>query len=136
MASNYRNPLLDMVDLFWWKNGIPSDFWVANRQIIKEFIDQHQLHPVPAEHLIHSTDVPINVAIEEGIRERLRPRPFPGGMRIPHLHYAGEFYELTPEQWAEFSQKAVGGFRAKLEKANAVTFDKMLELSDAIDSLH
>ena len=42
------------------------------------------------------------------------------GIRIPHLHFRGDIYFLSEEQWKGFSGKVVKDFQAKLAKGRAL----------------
>jgi hypothetical protein len=119
----------------WWV-GIPRDFWVVNVDFIGQFIKKNGLNPVEAEHLGGSEFGALPMA--EGNRAATvawKPRPFPGGLRAPHLHFKGDLFQLSREQWADFSKTVMKGFSEKLSRAGTVTFDKVIEVSDAIDTI-
>jgi hypothetical protein len=126
MATNPRR-----VDAFWiperfpW--GRPAPFWIRFREIVGKTIREYKLEPVDPQY---------GRGLVLSVREEPLPEiHWPGGLRTPHLHFKGELYELTPEQWDEFSGQVMADFREKLTRAGTVTFDKLLELSDAIDSI-
>jgi hypothetical protein len=114
--------------------GIPEPLWIRFRDIIGQTIKEFGVEPVARDFLVGHA-----LTVEEEPRATERtirwPRPFPGGLRTAHLHFKGELYELTPEQWEKFSGHLVADFREKLARAGTVSFDKMFELSDAIDSI-
>ena len=58
-----------------------------------------------------------------------------GGMRGPHLHYAGEIYILNDKQWQDFSAQVLGKLKEKLNGAQKVTFNQLMEVSDAVEAL-
>lgn len=119
----------------WWV-GIPRDFWMVNVGFIGDFIKKNNLKPVEPEVLMG--DDPVPVGLPEPNRPAtavFRPRPFPGGMKAAHLHFRGDLYRVTSEQWADFSKNVVRTFTDKLKNAGAVSFDKVIELSDAIDTI-
>jgi hypothetical protein len=106
-------------------------------KMIGKLIQEMELEPVPLESLI--TEAPL--ASARGVEEkekaafRLFPRPFPGGIRIAHMHYRGDIYLLDEKQWADFSGRIIKDFQSKLSKVSAVSFEQAMELSDAVDSL-
>ena len=118
-------------------NGGRFDFWTTNIDFVAKFIDKHGIKAIGKDHLIMDDPVPIspikmeNIAIEI---KHLKPQPFPGGMRTPHLHFKNDIYLLNHEQWKEFSAKAVKNFKEKLAKVETVNFDKLMELSEAIET--
>lgn len=58
-----------------------------------------------------------------------------GGMKGPHLHYGGEIYILSDKQWQDFSAQVLGKLKEKLNSAQKVTFNQLMEVSDAVESL-
>mgnify|MGYP001817760636 CR=1 FL=1 len=108
--------------------------WMSHHRVIAKFIERHKLAPVPQEHLFR---MPLRVSEEarESAELTLKPYPFPGGIRIPHLHFKGELYLLEREQWKEFAGNTIKGFREKLERANDVNFEQLMEISEAVSTL-
>lgn len=114
------------------KNGGRWDFWVSQLAVVGRYVDAHakELTKVQVAH-----QSPIAVAAETGTRAAGRPiiwDPTRGGMRMPHLHYAGEIFILNEGQWAEFSKSAVSALTEKMGKAQKVTFESVMELSEAM----
>jgi hypothetical protein len=68
-------------------------------------------------------------------RGKLLPIDIRGGIRIAHLHFRNDVYLLDAVQWKAFSGKVLGEFSAKLSKASTVSFDQLLDLSDAVDTI-
>lgn len=58
-----------------------------------------------------------------------------GGRRDLHFHLAGDVYVLTQDQWNSFSKGVLKIFSEKLEGAKAISFDRMAELSEIVDSV-
>jgi hypothetical protein len=118
-------------------NGGRFDFWTTNVKFISQFIEKNRIKAIEKDNLIKDDPVPIspirieNIAIE---LKYLKPKPFPGGMRVPHLHFKDDIYLLNHEQWKDFSAMAVKNFQEKLAKVETVSFDKLMELSDAIET--
>lgn len=126
-----------------WFIGIPVDFWLTNAGIIKDVIKEYRLKPVAAESLHHEFMYGMNrfefdaeaepmMAREEKFK---LPFPFPGGIRVAHLHYKGDLFMLDEKQWGSFSQKIKEGLQEKLSNANTVNFEQVVILSEAIDAL-
>ena len=120
-----------------WQFGGPRDFWILNREFIGELVARFKLQPIDREYLVADDPIPIFDRVggpEAGEALRLRPRPFPGGLRIPHMHWRDEVYQLDQEQWKEFSSTIIAGFQERLRQAESVSFDQLMELG-AIGSL-
>ena len=63
------------------------------------------------------------------------PLPFPGGIKVPHLHYLGRIYFLETEQWQEFSQTAIKQVQEKLALARTVSFGDLMDLTEVVNEL-
>ena len=123
-----------------WIGGVPADFWVLHRDFVQTFVKKQKLAAVAPEHLVADESTPVFAPVEGGKGEALalkilKPRPFPGGLRIPHLHVGDKVYQLDQKQWRDFSSTVMTSFRQKLENAQTVSFVQVMELSDALDSL-
>ena len=58
-----------------------------------------------------------------------------GGLRVPHIHYKNEIYLLDKKQWQEFCKPLLKEFQEKLSKASSVSFQQLLEISEALEGL-
>jgi len=58
-----------------------------------------------------------------------------GGRKELHFHYAGDIYVLNQNQWNSFSKSLLSVFARKLDGANTISFDRMAELSEIVDSI-
>jgi hypothetical protein len=118
---------------FWWRWGKPADIWVRQVELIEQIIRTNQLKPVA------EAGLGLGVMAVEAGREMpaalLRPGDLRGGMRGPHVHFAGEVYLLNEAQWREFTRTVMKGYQSKLTAAKAVGFEQMLEISNAMESL-
>lgn len=125
-------------------NGRPAEFWLKNAVVVENFIKANNLKPIQPEFL--AAELMVASAAEELARVEpttttkkvaaiLKPKPFPGGIRIPHLHFREDFYLLNDKQWRELSTSIMKGFHEKLAAAGTVNFEQMIGLSDAIDTL-
>ena len=129
-----------MFELFprWWKFGRPADFWVTHVAVVEEAIDRYGLEPVPRENLMQLGGFePVDVEMGEIERfpVKLRPPDFPGGLKVPHLHFCGQLYLLDDKQWHDFSANVVERFQSKLSRAHMVSFEQMMELSDVVHGI-
>jgi hypothetical protein len=124
----------DVLAAFKFKIGIPSPIWLKNAEAIEKFITVNKLKAVPQESLVaHGRLLPVAEVKEKAAKvQKLDIR---GGIRFPHLHFKGSVYLLDEKQWADFSGKVLEGFRAKLAGAKTVSFEKAVELSEAIDTM-
>jgi len=118
-----------------WIYGIPAPIWLKNIEMISEFISKNKLKPIPIESL------PNIQAVQAENTEQVKAalifdrRPYPGGIRIAHLHFRGELYLVKEELWREFSGRIVKDFQAKLANAKGIGFEDAMELSEAVDKL-
>jgi hypothetical protein len=119
----------------WWF-GIPVPIWLNRMEMIKAFIKENDLKPADLETL------PITPFMNQAAGAELAERApkvrwpgFPGGIRIPHLHYRGDIFLLKEEVWQNFSTGLVKDLQGRLGKAKSVSFEQAMEISEAIDSL-
>jgi hypothetical protein len=123
-----------LIERRWWYGG-PRDIWIKHVDVVQKLITEQKLKPVDPTHYI--PDLPSNATslAEEGAAKAFRRIPFPGGIRLPHVHFKGDMYLLSGEQWKDFSGKLVKEFQSKLSKAHVLSFDSLMELSAAIDTV-
>ena len=79
-----------------------------------------------------------NEEVENLIAKRKRfpwPFPFPGGLKVPHLHFKDEIYYLEHEQWKRFSSMVMVDFRKKLDQAGVVSYDQFMDITETIGSI-
>jgi hypothetical protein len=124
----------------WWLRGIPADLWLQHGRIVEGFIKEQKLKPVDPKFLVTKLEVlaaqPQAVATATATaKARLNPIDIRGGIRIAHLHFQNNVYLLDAAQWKAFSGKVLEQFSAKLSNASTVSFDQLLDLSDAVDSI-
>ena len=120
-----------MIDLrrLGMTNGIWADFWVTNEKQIGKFIDKNKLAAVAR------STAALSVLRTEKALDIDRIGPIDGGMKVPHFHYRGDVYLLKPEQWREFSGAVVEDLRKRLADAKQVSFDELLDLTNAAGSI-
>ena len=134
---------VNMEKLLIWRYGMPPyDFWLQNEALITKIIKAHKLAPIDQSYFMKDNTF---VAAEAGLQKKgakkkveakkLWPRPFPGRMRIPHVHLKEEIYLLKDRQWREFTKEIVSVFQERLAQANNVSFEQVMKLSEAIESL-
>lgn len=130
------NPLIE----YWLKHrfiyGIPAPIWLTHAQVIEDYINSQRLKPVAPE--LYEGLLVSGALSAATSREAvaLFPKiPFPGGIRIPHLHFRGQLYTLNSDQWKGFSEKVVKEFQAKLADAHKLTFEQVLDVSEAVSGI-
>jgi hypothetical protein len=124
----------------WWLRGLPADLWLQHSHIVERFIKEAKLTAVNPKFLVTKLEVlagpPQAVATATATaRGKLQSIDIRGGIRIAHLHFQNNIYLLDAAQWKAFSGKVLGEFSAKLSKASTVSFDQLLDLSDAVDTI-
>lgn len=120
-----------------WDIGKPRDFWTLHLEQLKGIIKEYGLTPAESIDLPHRQDVEAMemLAAAGNIERTIKPRPFPGGMLIPHFHYNGEVYLVPEKKWQAISMKIKDMFVEKLANANKLSFDQAMTLSETIDSI-
>ena len=115
----------------YWRYGGPRDFWISKRSIVEHLVESGSVERIDPEHFVFDDPVPIiarRARVEE-IEEFHWSLPYPGGLRIPHVHYRNEVFEMKPDQWAEFSGEVVREFADKLARAKTVGYGELMELA-------
>lgn len=114
----------------WEIFGGKKAFFIRYADIIKKTITELKLKAldpaivssISAEHAKASVS---NVAL-------LDPSIY-GGRRFAHLHYMGNIYRLDEKQWAGFIDKVKVDMVARLQKANSISLENVIEINDALD---
>src|SRR5512139_1410380 len=117
-----------------WIYGGPWDIWLNHGELIGKFIREERLTPVAPEHL-PAHPYALAEAPEALAKAGFRPRPFPGGIRGPHLHYQGGVFLLSQEQWKKFSGAMLERYREKLGRVGTVSFDQLMDVAAGIEHL-
>ncbi len=111
-------------------------FLAKSADIIKGAVSKYQLKPssltTPIETYL-SMSQPSQMA-EAGVA-KIRIHNIRGGLRIPHLHYEDKIYLLSDEQWKEFSGQVIAQVQEKLANAKTVSFEQLMEVSEAVNVL-
>ena len=129
----------DLYERLVSKYGGRFDYWIKYVEVVAQFVEKYKIPPVEREHLL--MDDPVPLISPKEMKEladipKIRPYPpFPGGLRIPHLHLRGDIYLLTDKQWKEFSGMAVKNLQEKLGTVGTVGFDQLMELSETMGGL-
>jgi hypothetical protein len=114
------------------KSGGRMEIWISQAVQVGRFVEAH---------LKDLTKVRVAVEARAGLEAPAGAQaaarvliwdPTRGGMKMPHLHYAGEIYILNEAQWAEFSKGAVSALAERMNKAQRVRFDDVMQLSEAV----
>ena len=126
--------LQDLRNRIIWIRGIPPiDFWIRRETMIGNFIKENKLEQINTAGYELEGFASAAQAAEEKAALPMRRPPFPGGMRIPHLHFQGEVYRMDQQQWTQFSGKVVADLNAKLKSASALSFDQIRDVAGEID---
>ena len=96
-----------ILDRKWWYGG-PRDIWIKNAELVAQFVRVQKLNPVNVE---------FQPAAEGTAKAILHPKPFPGGIRVPHLHWGEGLYLLDERQWSAFTARILKQYQAKLKQA-------------------
>lgn len=124
----------DVVKKHKYHIGVQPEFWLKNHDMIQKIIDEYKLKAVSAEMRSHMP-ASMRAAKIESELTAIRPQPIWGGIKIPHLHFNGDIFLLDEKQWKDFSSKIMKEFQGKLSRANAVSFEQLMKVSDAVDTL-
>jgi hypothetical protein len=119
-------------DVLILKYGGRWNFWLSHAATVERYMKAHAAELTKVQ-FAHQAPV---VATE--MRTTVAPviwDPTRGGMRMPHLHYAGEVFMLNEGQWAEFSKSAVSALAEKMAKAKTVTFESVMQISEAMGGM-
>ncbi len=102
-----------------WIYGGPRDIWIRNEKLAGELIAKYKLQPYAA-----------------AARNKAMYDPdIRGGIRMAHLHAKGNIYLVEEKAWNEFSGRVIRDFRAKLENAQSVNFEQLMDISDAMEGV-
>ena len=127
-------PDMEELHLKW---GGRRDFWVSHAALVERFVEAHGKELTKLQDPVQ----PRALAVEAGpltkvpAARTLMWDPTRGGMRMPHLHYAGEIYLLSDAQWAELSKSAVSALAEKMSNAGKVGFESVMQLADAVAAM-
>ncbi len=148
----------------WWKFGEPLEYFMREEAFIGKFIAKYKIEAVSRETLMNRVaqvaggiiidgrieQVAGGVIVEgmqainemadtrsakQNIPIKIGPRPWPGGIRGAHLHFKGDAYLLDEKQWGEFSQTILKNIQERLSGAKSVSFEQLMEASEATNSL-
>lgn len=130
--------------LLIWELGRPAELWLSYRGLISKLITQYKLKPLGSEAYPYlpmpgEPGMAALAAAPEAGKKALRwpwPIPFPGGIRIPHLHFDRDIYLVEPKQWREFSQSVVKDIQQRLTDTAEVNFEQTLQLGEAAAGLN
>ena len=121
-----------------WVFGQPLPFWVTHHEFIWEIIKTLGLRPCSPEVLVRDDPVPIFKAAGARTRSTAKvvdTRPFPGGIRGPHLHHHGNVYLLTQQQWKKFSDETMNKVKDHLDHAGTVGFEQLVTLAESAHAI-
>lgn len=132
--------LLKKYRVFKW--GKPADIWTRNVDIIEGMVKEGLATKINDQHLPsvgEAVETPVIREAEKSAKATvIKKIPFPGGLRFAHVHFKGDVYRVGEKGWKVFTERVIGDFTQKLQKAaetNTVSFDQMMEISDTLDVL-
>jgi hypothetical protein len=116
-------------DMLYLKCGGRWEFWVSQINVIEQFMK------TAGKELIQ-----INEAAHGAVRQEAKAAsgkailwdPTRGGMRMPHIHYAGEIYILNEKQWEDFSKLAMQSLTEKMGRMQKVPFEKVMQIAEGM----
>ncbi len=121
-------------------NGGRFDYWIINHGTIAQFIKEYNLKALGREHLFSGIDEEMLANVKKLDARILYPYPwpfppFPGGLKMPHLHYKNDIFVLKPKQWKDFSHKVMGEMQEKLANAGRVGFGELMDITESLGHL-
>lgn len=125
---------------WWWRFGLPSPIWIRNLEVIEKLVSKHQLKALETHQLpqlggeMQALEMSVEVKRTRGAQP-FPPRPFPGGLRIAHVHFEGRVYPLERAQWQEFSGQVIERVKRNLDASGAIGFAQLVELTDAVEGM-
>jgi hypothetical protein len=138
---------VDLSKILIWRLGRPADIWLSHSVLVNKLIKQFKLKPLAVESYPSMPAMDASMIEETAMMStrtkaatimppKLRwPRPFPGGLRIPHVHYGADVYLLNQTQWKDFSTSVLRDVSKRISSAKEISFEQVVELSEAVNTL-
>lgn len=122
----------DVLDILRGKYGGRRDFWYSHATFVGSFITENSIKPS----MPFGGPAMQQQSAMGGTEARLLwPWGFAGGIRIPHLHYNGEFYAVNEAQWGKFTKSVITSVTEKLQKTQRLGFDQLMDVADSVHTL-
>lgn len=113
-------------------NGGRYDYWVTNLETVHQWITDFDLKPVATRALLGHVQswqgaagqsaIQFASASSEATSQQLPwPGPICGGLKTAHLHYGGQVYTLTEEQWEQVSRGVIADVTKALQNVRSYT---------------
>ena len=133
-----------------WRRGRPAEIWARAEGYIKNFVKENEIKPLADIYQDPISAVAGGVIIDGMVGEFLNanvsalqtssrairwPFPFPGGLRGPHVHLAGDVYLLNGEQWNNFVKGVKADIISRLDKAEEIGFEDFIGITEAASFL-
>lgn len=116
----------------WEIYGGKKAFFIRYADLVKKVITEFKLKAVdPA--IVSSVNVEqykasaVNIGLVD-------PEIF-GGRRFAHIHHLGNIYRLDEKQWNAFVGRVKTDMIDRLQNANNIALENIIELSDAMDPI-
>jgi hypothetical protein len=103
-----RQTTIPVIQLRHFPGG-DGPVWEQFSDIVKQIIDEHNLLSMN-EISTSLKSRPEHKELYEMSLKWINPK---GGGNLPHLHYKGDVYPVTPTEWNEFSKAAIGKLQQK-----------------------
>jgi hypothetical protein len=116
-------------DMLALKNGGRWDFWVSQVNVIEQFMKSAGKELTQINVVEHNA---VKQESKAAAGKAILWDPTRGGMRMPHIHYAGEIYILNEKQWDEFSKLALHALADKMGRMQKVPFENVMQIAEAI----
>lgn len=138
---------LDLSKILIWRIGRPADIWLSHSALVESVIKKFKLKALAVESypsmpamdtgmLDETAMMATKAKAVSAVPAKLRwPRPFPGGLRIPHMHFGADVYLLNQEQWKDFSTAVLRDVSKRIASAKEVSFEQTVELAEAVNAL-
>jgi hypothetical protein len=128
MAQELQNRLAGIPLIRRWP-GLPPEILINYGPQIQEMVKANKLIPVSK-----------NEAMGAGIKAAAAVTTIDsdlwwwknGGMKMAHVHYAGEVYALNNAQWEQFSSSILKDFSKKLVSAKSISFNEFADVAEAV----
>lgn len=115
-----------------WLYGGPRPIWLNQMTLVKEMIREFDMSPLAPEHNPNLAPNPMQPVTKGEKMEYFHRKPFPGGLRHPHMHLGQEIFLLEEKQWRVFAERVTNRIADKLQNSMTIPFEKLLEIDDAI----
>ncbi|MEZ5360064.1 MAG: hypothetical protein R3F48_14705 [Candidatus Zixiibacteriota bacterium] len=131
-----------MIRYFPWPWGKPAPIWLRYQDFIGSLIKEHKLKPIDrAYHFDINTRVPVQYDMEMPAMKTIKaqqiavlpfpwPRPCPGGMPGPHLHWGDDIYMADAKVWDVMTKQVVKDFTTVMRNSKTIGFEHLMNIGE------